>query len=222
MTVIDEWTGRTACHLQSALRMSNDAFAGHLGVAVRTVAAWHDKPDTVPRPEGQQILDTVLERADQGTKERFARLIAADSATVQDPPQGAQALRVAIAIVLRLNDILLVCRRGEDADSLTWQFPAGVVKPGARPETVAMRETLAETGVRCKVERHLGSRVHPITGVLCEYLLCDYLAGEAVNSDVVENADVVWTPYDKLTRFVPADRIFPPVLEALEERCGRQ
>jgi len=33
-------TGRAACALQAALRMSNEAFAEHLGIAVRTVAAW--------------------------------------------------------------------------------------------------------------------------------------------------------------------------------------
>jgi 8-oxo-dGTP diphosphatase len=111
-----------------------------------------------------------------------------------------------------------VCRRGEEARSITWQFPAGVVKPGVRPEVVAVRETLAETGVRCRVERGLGSRVHPLTGVLCDYLLCDYLAGDATNADVVENADVIWTLRDGLTRFIPAETIFPPVLEALKGR----
>lgn len=221
MTVIDEWHGREACHLQAALRMSNDAFASRLGVAVRTVAAWHDKPDTSPRPEMQQLLDMMLEQASATAQERFMRLLAADSSAVQDQNHmGAQALRVAIAIVLRGEEVLLVCRRSDDTESITWQFPAGVVKPGARPDVVAVRETLAETGVRCTVQRELGNRIHPVTGVLCDYLLCDYLAGEATNSDMVENADVVWTPHDKLTRFIPAERIFPPVLKALEERYG--
>lgn len=34
-------SGRSACALQSALRLTNESFAEHLGVAVRTVAAWH-------------------------------------------------------------------------------------------------------------------------------------------------------------------------------------
>ena len=219
MTIVTEWRGLEASCLQAALRLSNEAFANRLGVAVRTVAGWHDKPETVPRPEIQQILDTALSQADAEVHERFSRLLAAQRPTTQDSVQsGAQALRVAIAIVVRLGDVLLVCRRSDDPDSITWQFPAGVVKPGARAEMVAVRETLAETGVRCSVVQHLGSRVHPVTGVLCEYMLCDYLAGEALNADQVENADVVWTPRDKLTQFIPAGRIFPPVLEALEER----
>jgi 8-oxo-dGTP diphosphatase len=169
----------------------------------------------------QQLLDTMLEQASASAQERFMRLLAADSAALQERNRtGAQALRVAIAIVVRGEEVLLVCRRSDDAESITWQFPAGVVKPGARPDVVAVRETLAETGVRCTVQRELGNRIHPVTGVLCDYLLCDYLAGEATNSDMVENADVVWTPHDKLTRFIPAERIFPPVLKALEERYG--
>jgi DNA-binding transcriptional regulator YiaG len=51
MDVATGWTGRAACTLQAALRMSNEAFAEHLGIAVRTVAGWHQKPGLRPRPE---------------------------------------------------------------------------------------------------------------------------------------------------------------------------
>lgn len=203
------WTGRTACALQAALRMTNEAFAGRLGVAVRTVAAWHQDPGIVPRAEMQAVLDTTYERADQTVQRRFGLLSRPTAGTAQ-----AQALRVAIAVVVRNDEVLLVCRRGSDA--LTWQFPAGVVKPGAAPAAVAAQETLAETGVRCAVREHLGSRLHPVTGVVCEYLLCDYLAGEASNLDTIENADVLWAPRAALPRFIPADRIYPPITAALE------
>jgi transcriptional regulator with XRE-family HTH domain len=73
MDTVQLWTGRTACALQAALRMTNESFAGYLGVAVRTVATWHQKPDRVPNAEIQQALDTSLEQADEGTKARFAR-----------------------------------------------------------------------------------------------------------------------------------------------------
>jgi 8-oxo-dGTP diphosphatase len=70
--------------------------------------------------------------------------------------------------------------------------------------------------VHCTVVHNLGSRLHPITHVMCEYLLCDYLTGEAENRDIAENVSVTWAPTSQLTRFIPADRIFPPILEALE------
>jgi 8-oxo-dGTP diphosphatase len=206
--VIDTWTGRTACALQAALRATNEDFASRLGVAVRTVAGWHQRPDTVPRAEIQEALDTVYERATDSVLRRFSILT---RPTV--PAVPAQALRVAIAVVVRGSEVLLVCRRGDDA--LSWQFPAGMVKPGASPAVVAVEETHAETGVRCTVRQALGSRVHPVTGVVAEYSLCEHLMGEAENRDPLENADVAWVPIDQLPKFIPTEKIFPPILEAL-------
>jgi 8-oxo-dGTP diphosphatase len=188
--------------------MTNDDFADRLGVAVRTVANWHSSPDIVPRTEIQSALDTAYERSTPSVQRRFSLLTRSSPAAVE-----AQALRVAIALVVRGDEVLLVCRRGSDA--LTWQFPAGVVKPGASPAVVAVEETHAETGVRCSVREHLGSRVHPTTGVIAEYHACDYLMGEATNRDPLENADVAWVPRRALTRFIPEQSIFPPILEAL-------
>ncbi|MFG2352615.1 NUDIX hydrolase [Streptomyces sp. NPDC048521] len=208
MDVIDTWTGRRACALQQALRMTNDGFADHLGVAVRTVASWHSSPDIVPRAEIQSALDTAYERSSPSVQRRFSLLIRPKPSAVE-----AQALRVAIAVVVRDDDVLLVCRRG--SDSLSWQFPAGVVKPGASPAVVAVEETHAETGVRCTVREQLGSRIHPVTGVVAEYLSCEYLMGDAANRDPIENAEVAWVPRKQLTRFIPEQSIYPPVLEVL-------
>ena len=82
MGVVTGWTGRSACALQTALRMSNEAFAEHLDIGVRTVAAWHQKADLRPRPEMQQLLDTALARASADVGERFAVL------TGQPSPAG--------------------------------------------------------------------------------------------------------------------------------------
>ena len=82
MDVVTGWTGRAACALQAALRMSNEAFAAHLGIAVRTVAAWHQKPGLRPRPEMQQVLDAALARAPAAAGERFAVLTGQPSLAV--------------------------------------------------------------------------------------------------------------------------------------------
>jgi 8-oxo-dGTP diphosphatase len=219
MELVNAWTGRTACLLQAALRLTNESFARHLGVAVRTVATWHQRPELTPRAEMQQLLDTALEKAPESTRARFAKLAGVNSeaslATVSEPGAG-YPMRVAIAIVTDSSRVLVVQRRGEDHAKMSWQFPAGVVKPGIAPETVVVRETFAETGIHCRVARSLGSRLHPVTNVHCDYFLCDYLTGEAENRDLAENVGVTWATVDNLTRFIPVEHIFPPILEALE------
>lgn len=177
----------------------------HLG---RLVAGAH--PDGRPlgpvRPATARLLERIFGL-------RIDELLAP-----LDRPAGMtfQPLRVAVAVVVRGSDVLIVCRRGDDANGISWQFPAGVVKPGGRPAVVAVRETLAETGIHCVVTRKLGTRLHPTTGVLCEYVLCDYVAGEARNVDVVENVAAIWVSRADLTRFVPADQVYGPVLRALD------
>ncbi|GGS28271.1 transcriptional regulator [Actinokineospora fastidiosa] len=81
MHPVNGWTGRTACALQSALRMSNEAFAAHLGIATRTVGGWHQKPTVRPKSEMQQLLDAALDRASDDARSRFAQLTGSAPAT---------------------------------------------------------------------------------------------------------------------------------------------
>ncbi len=75
MALLTPWTARRACALQKAFRMSNGLFARKLGIGLRTVASWHQKPDLQPQSGIQQKLDKVLESATQDVKERFAELV---------------------------------------------------------------------------------------------------------------------------------------------------
>ena len=84
------WTGETACALQAALRMSNQTFARHLQLNLRTVAGWHEKPEGHPQPQSQQRLDAALARADSAVRERFAVLCG-------DPAQSAGAAAESVA-----------------------------------------------------------------------------------------------------------------------------
>lgn len=69
--MLGDWTGRTAEALQYALRMTNEEFAEHLGIAARTVAGWREAPDIVPRRRIQQLLDVVYERVSGPALRRF-------------------------------------------------------------------------------------------------------------------------------------------------------
>ena len=223
MVVVERWTGERACLLQAALRHTNESFAHSLGLGVRTVATWHAEPALVPRADVQAILDTALERAPAAVVQRFEASLWGPL-TYKPPavaPTGPQALTVAVAVVRREDSVLLVCRRAEEGSALRWQFPAGVVKPGGDTAAVALSETLGETGVHAAVVEDLGERVHPATGVVCRYVLCDYLAGDARNADALENLAVEWVPVATLARFIPRGDVFPPILRALEASRDR-
>lgn len=127
---------------------------------------------------------------------------------------SVQLLRVAIAVVVRDGDVLLV-RRQENTEGIRWGFPTGVVKRGRDPAHVAVSETLAETGVHCATRAALGTRLHPKTAALCAYYLCGHLAGEPENRDPAENAAATWAPVARLPDFIPITSIYPPILDAL-------
>ena len=74
MQVVTTWTGARADALRSSLRMTNESYAEHLGVAVRTVAYWRQRPETIPQPAIQDTLDAALERAPDRAKALFAAL----------------------------------------------------------------------------------------------------------------------------------------------------
>ena len=73
--MITSWTGGHACALQRALRMTNQSFAEHLGVSVRSVAGWHQKPGRVLAQGTAKLLDDALERASQRAKAQFTALL---------------------------------------------------------------------------------------------------------------------------------------------------
>ena len=79
MTIIDQWTGRHAHALRAAMRLTNEAFAEHLGVAPRTIAKWRERPEMVPSPQLQEALDTSLNLASQETRARFAANLGVES-----------------------------------------------------------------------------------------------------------------------------------------------
>jgi 8-oxo-dGTP diphosphatase len=203
------WSGKDATALRVALRLTTEAYAVLLEVAPRTVAGWAEKPKSVPRASAQRVLDRLLAGASAQERARFGELAGSEN------PAAPEFFRVAIAVVTRGEDVLLV-RRRDDNSGIRFGFPAGTVKPGDDPAAVAVRETLAETGVACTVAAHLGKRVHPVTGVRCEYFACRYEGGEAVNRDEAENEGVTWAPVAELATFIPRGSVFPPVLESLE------
>jgi transcriptional regulator with XRE-family HTH domain len=74
--VVSSWTGARADTLRRALRMTIEAFAERLGVAVRTVAYWRARPGSVPQPAMQEALDTLLVQAPEPVRAQFWLILA--------------------------------------------------------------------------------------------------------------------------------------------------
>lgn len=75
MQVVASWTGAYADALRQSLRMGNESFAEYLGIGIRTVAYWRKRPEMVPQPRMQDILDTALDKAPDRAKAHFANLV---------------------------------------------------------------------------------------------------------------------------------------------------
>lgn len=93
----------------------------------------------------------------------------------------ATGLSAVVGIVQKGNEVLLVQRR-ERVLNLSWQFPAGIVKSGKDIRDRVENEVFQETGIKCKAIDYLGARI-PETQVLCNYVHCIYIEGEAKNLD---------------------------------------
>ncbi len=167
---------------------------------------WPDDPKTA---KALSYWETSSRQPSTAALHRLAQVY---SCPVGDLLGSAVAYRVAVAVVRRGDDVLLVRRRD---DALEWAFPTGQVKPGKDPARVAVAETAGETGVLCSADRELGTRLHPITQAWTHYVWCHYLAGEPANGDPEELTAATWAPIARLGEFIPMDRIYPPVLDAL-------
>jgi hypothetical protein len=72
------------------MRMTYESFADYLGVAPRTIAYWHKRPEMVPQPHMQGVLDTALDKAPERVKAQFAALVS----EIESHPPGADPLSV--------------------------------------------------------------------------------------------------------------------------------
>jgi ADP-ribose pyrophosphatase YjhB (NUDIX family) len=128
---------------------------------------------------------------------------------------------VAVAVVLRGDEVLLVKRR-DSREDLGWMFPSGELGRRRRSyEAKAVSEVFSETNVDCEVVEEIGKRIHPETGKHCIYYRCKYKRGEATNKDPDENEKVAWLPVTRAIHLI-GDRIDPNVLSLLRCAEGRK
>lgn len=113
------------------------------------------------------------------------------------PPQT-----VVIGIMVKSKKVLMV-RRRNPTDNLTWQFVAGRQRVGQETEEECIiREVKEETGVDAQVLERLGESIDPMSPYKKIYFALKFLDGTASNNDPVENSDVRWVKIGNVDDFV--------------------
>jgi transcriptional regulator with XRE-family HTH domain len=120
MQVTATWTGAQADALRQALRMTNESFAEHLGVSVRTVAYWRQRPDMIPQRQIQDFLDAALDRASDRIKAQFALLASETRDAPEDEPDAGQPFSVPLDAMTNRG------WNGDDARRLSLGFDAAL------------------------------------------------------------------------------------------------
>jgi hypothetical protein len=159
MEMVEGWTGASACALQAALRLSNEAFAARLRIGVRTVGDWHHKPTSRPQSQMQHLLDNALAQASPGAKQRFAALMGELGGIPALPPDGhgaepSDSTAVAEA-ELRLVSDLNITHAVSRLDQLAGWEPGTARREVAGRLTRTDRRDLMDRGNR---RRSIGQR----------------------------------------------------------------
>jgi mutator protein MutT len=127
---------------------------------------------------------------------------------------AAERVPIAASIIVSDGRVLMVRRRVKEGE-LSWQFPAGEVEAGESPDDAAVREAQEETGLTVRATKRLGERIHPATGRVMVYVVCDVVAGTPYVGDEEELAEVAWCDRATLTSYVPYP-FYGPVQEYLD------
>lgn len=154
---------------------------------------------------------------DYGALEPFLRELG-DSAPERraSADEVAPIVRVAIGVILKGREVILVQRRYREGD-LEWTFVGGFVNPYRDPRQQICEEIKNETGLTCRIVEFLGEREHPKSGAQCLYYSLRVLDGELTNGDTSENLHVGWVQNDRVYDYLDREDVFAPVRQLLED-----
>jgi hypothetical protein len=202
MDVVSSWTGARADAFRRALRMTTEAFAEHLGVAVRTVAYWRARPGSVPKPDMQAALDTVLVQAPEPVRALFWLIIAER----ERDPASVQPRLVAASLWPADDEVT----RGLAHPELAW-LSSEVARPsasahGVRPVTPGDLARVRSMRAHLKAidNAHGGGTALPLATVYLRAEILPLLDGrehDPPSQSLIEAAaeyehDVGWMAYD--------------------------
>jgi len=127
---------------------------------------------------------------------------------------------VVVGIIVRDSSVLML-KRAKAEGALQWNFPGGKIEAGETIAVALQREIREETGLSCSVQRILGSRVHPDTGVTIHYAVCLPEAGTARNLEPAKADQISWIPAVDVPAIVTSN-LYPPLAEFLSSLSPTQ
>ena len=122
-------------------------------------------------------------------------------------------IEVVMCIVKKEDEILLVHRKGKDAN-LSWAFPGGTVEQGETVEQTAIRELKEETNVDGQFDCIIGDRVHPYSKKHMAYVAMSPLSFDLKLGDE-DLDDLQWVKISELSNYI-GNNIYDKVKEFLK------
>jgi mutator protein MutT len=126
-----------------------------------------------------------------------------------------------LGIVINNKGEVLVIKRkvpekGKSGKILAWAFPGGKQEQGETRESAVEREVLMETGYKVKAVKQINMRIHPDTGALVIYHLCELLEGNQIQppSEPHEIEEIKWIKKEEIKNYFTTD-IDPQVQKLL-------
>ena len=123
-------------------------------------------------------------------------------------------------VINNKGEVLIIKRKmpekGKSGKILVWAFPGGKQESGETRESTVEREVLMETGYKVKAVKQISIRIHPDTGALVIYHLCELLEENQIQppSEPHEIEEIKWIKKEKIKNYFTTD-IDPQVQKLL-------
>jgi len=123
-------------------------------------------------------------------------------------------------VINNKGEVLIIKRKvpekGKSGKILVWAFPGGKQESGETRESAVEREVLMETGYKVKAVKQINMRIHPDTGALVIYHLCELLEENQIQlpSEPHEIEEIKWIKKEEIKNYFTTD-IDPQVQKLL-------